>query len=402
VSAAAACDGGVATAAGENMAAERTRSAETETARAGSGRRVESMPTGSPRTDAPLSQAAMLLSLQRTAGNRAVAGLVAQVAERAPRSIQRLQTVDEWIAATTPSETEEKRSSELKEIDKKLRAYEKARRKDELEAAMEALKEVDELVAAWRRAAGSPDLRSTTKEKREAAEALGAKTVKYWQQFALLQREVHDEMNQLTNELSVQAVARKKRDAEKQADKLIPKKLKGDVNEKALELFRIFMKHFRGKVTYTTTTQKDVSIWDASGSTACGTNSSGLVELLQRAGLKAKVVELTKQYFVTKPLGGSFIDPSAPGNLSGVPGETQATRRYFFSKHFIVAVTGGPMLDPTSGVVTDAAGKDVVDTDYQDFEPTRDGYENREYKVAVVGKDDRGGSLYAMSALKGA
>jgi hypothetical protein len=39
---------------------------------------------------------------------------------------------------------------------------------------------------------------------------------------------------------------------------------------------------------------------------------------------------------------------------------------------------------------------------YTGFAMTTGDYENGEYKIAVVGKDDRGGSRYAMSPLKGA
>jgi hypothetical protein len=72
------------------------------------------------------------------------------------------------------------------------------------------------------------------------------------------------------------------------------------------------------------------------------------------------------------------------------------------TNHWIVAVEGGPFLDPTSGVVTDAAGKDVVDPAYNGFRMKAGDYDNGRYKIAVVGKDDRGGSRYAMSPLEGA
>jgi hypothetical protein len=62
------------------MGGQRTRSAERETARARSGGRLESVPTLRQRADPPLSQAAILLSLQRTAGNRAVSALVQRLA----------------------------------------------------------------------------------------------------------------------------------------------------------------------------------------------------------------------------------------------------------------------------------------------------------------------------------
>ena len=67
---------------------------------------------------------------------------------------------------------------------------------------------------------------------------------------------------------------------------------------------------------------------------------------------------------------------------------------------WIVAVKGGPFLDPTSGIVTDAAGTDVVDPAYTGFAMKSGDYENGEFKIAVVGKDDRGGSTYAMTPLK--
>jgi hypothetical protein len=58
--------------------------------------------------------------------------------------------------------------------------------------------------------------------------------------------------------------------------------------------------------------------------------------------------------------------------------------------------------NPTSRVVTDAAGTDVVDPAYTGFAMKTGDYESGEYKIAVVGKDDRGDSTYAMSPLKGA
>jgi hypothetical protein len=62
-----------------------------------------------------------------------------------------------------------------------------------------------------------------------------------------------------------------------------------------------------------------------------------------------------------------------------------------------VAVTGGPFLDPTSGIVTDASGKDVVDPAYNGFAMKGGDYTNGRHKVTVTGKDDRGGSTYALS-----
>lgn len=353
-----------------------------------------------------------ILGLQRAAGNRAVAQLLAQVAKPARGTIQRLRTADQWVTDTTTysglMKKKDKRSEGLKRIDARLLEYEAALERGDLDAAMAALNEVGDLVGKWRLAA-EPKLRGTfSPEERAAAEAHGAKKVKNWQEVAALKQEVEAEIKTLQKRLYDRDAAREEAKAETRAqeriDPLIPKSLKktAGVSAKALELFRIFMEQFRGTAVYTTSSLKGVSIWDESGTTACATNCYGLVELLRRGGLEADVVELTQRYFVTHPLGQSFIDPSAPGNVS-FPGKTlEATRRYFFTQHWIVAVKSGPFLDPTSGIVTDAAGTDVVDPAYKGFAMTTGDYENGEYKIAVVGKDDRGGSRYAMSPLKGA
>ena len=358
-------------------------------------------------------RATAILGLQRAAGNRAVTQLLGQVAKPARGTIQRLRTADQWVTDTTTfsgllKKTKDKRSDALKGIDARLLEYEAAIARGDLDAAMVALNQVDGLIAAWRLAA-EPKLRGTfSTEERAAAEAHGAKKVKNWQQVAELRKEVDAEVKQLQQQLNDREAAREEAKAEARAeeriDPLIPKSLKksADVGSKALELFRIFMEQFRGTAVYTTTSLKGVSIWDRSGTTACATNCYGLVDLLRRGGMEAQVVELTQRYFVTHPLSESFIDPTAPGNVS-FPGESlPETHRYFFTNHWIVAVKGGPFLDPTSGVVTDAAGTGVVDPAYTGFAMKTGDYENGKYKIAVVGKDDRGGSTYAMSPLKGA
>lgn len=357
--------------------------------------------------DRAAPQVTAVLRLQRAAGNRAVAGLVAPVAKPARPTIQRLRTADQWITDTT-KKAKEKRPEDLKQIDTGLRDYEAARGRGDLDAAMAALNKVSALLTAWRLGAEPKLHHSFSKEEQAAAEAHGAKKVKNWQQVADLQKEVDAEIKQVQKQLNDRDKAREEARAETRAqeriDPLIPKGLKAstDVSAKALELFRIFMKKFRGTAVYTTTSLRGVSIWDESGTTACATNCYGLVDLLRRAGLEARQVELTQRYFVTYPLGDSFIDPSAPGNVS-LPGKTlKETHRYFFTNHYIVSVKGGPFLDPTSGVVTDAAGKDVVDPAYNGFQGKGGDYENARHKVAVVGKDDRGGSCYAMTPLKGA
>ena len=354
-----------------------------------------------------------ILGLQRAAGNRAVAQLLAQVATPARGTIQRLRTADQWVTDTTTysgllKKTKDKRSEALKGIDARLLEYEAALGKGDLDGAMAALNQVDGLIATWRLTA-EPQLRSNfSVEERAAAEAHGAKKVKNWQQVAALRKEVDAEVKSLQQQMNDRDAAREEAKVETRAkeriDPLIPKTFKksASVSAKALELFGVFMEQFRGSAVYTTSSLKGVSIWDRSGTTACATNCYGLAELLRRGGMEAQVVELTQRYFVTHPLGASFIDPTAPGNVS-FPGKTlQETHRYFFTNHWIVAVKGGPFLDPTSGIVTDAAGADVVDPAYTGFAMTTGDYENGEYKIAVVGKDARGGSTYAMSPLKGA
>ena len=373
--------------------------------------RKEATPTrGRAEADAarPAPRAASALRLQRAAGNRAVAGLLGPVAKPPPGTIQTLRTADQWVTDTTTvsgvfKKTADKRPKDLLKIDAGLRDYEKARGKNDLDAAMTALNHVSTLLAGWRLTAEPKIHHSFSKEERAAAEAHGAKKVKNWQQVADLQKEIDTEVVQVQKELNDRDTAREKAKVETRAqerlDPLIPKDLKAkkDVGEKALTLFRIFMEQFRGSAKYTTTSLKGVSIWDRTGTTACATNCYGLAEFLRRGGLTANVVELTQRYFVTFPLGDSFIDPSAPGNIA-FPGKTlPETRRYFFTNHWIVAVTGGPFLDPTSGVVTDAAGKDVVDPDHTGFAMKDGDYTNGREKVAVTGKDDRGGSTYALS-----
>ena len=330
-------------------------------------------------------QATAILGLQRTAGNRAVTQLLAQVATPARGTIQRLRTADQWVTDTTTfsgllKKTKDKRSESLKAIDARLLDYEAAIERGDLDGAMAALNQVDGLIATWRLAA-EPKLRGTySAEERAAAEAHGARKVKNWQQVAALRKEVDAEVKQLQQQLNDRDAAREEAKAESRAeeriDPLIPKTFKksASVSAKALELFRIFMEEFRGSAVYTTTSLKGVSIWERSGTTACATNCYGLVELLRRGGMEAQVVELTQRYFVTHPLAKSFIDPSAPGTVS-FPGKSlQETHRYFFTNHWIVAVTGGPFLDPTSGIVTDAAGTDVVDPAYTGFAMTTGDY----------------------------
>src|SRR4029453_8085450 len=135
-----------------------------------------------------------------------------------------------------------------------------------------------------------------------AAEAHGAKKVKNWQQVADLRKEVDAEVKLLQKEINDRDAAREEVKAETRAqeriDPLIPKALQKRAADsgKALELFRIFMEHFRGTAVYTTSSLKGVSIWDKSGTTACATNCYGLVELLRRGGVDAEVVELTQRY----------------------------------------------------------------------------------------------------------
>ena len=354
---------------------------------------------------------ASALLLQRTAGNRAVAGLVGRLARPVPGTLQTLRTADQWVTDTTTfsglfKKTPDKRPDDLLRIDGRLRDYETARAKGDLDAAMVALNDVNALLSGWRLAA-EPKLHHTfSKEERAAAEAHGAKKVKNWQHVSDLQKEVDAEVARLQQELNERDRAREEAKVEARAqeriDPLIPKALKANANagEKALALFRIFMEQFRGTAVYTTTSLKGVSIWDRTGTTACATNCYGLAELLRRGGLQAQVVELTQRYFVTLPLSDAFIDPSAPGNVA-LPGKSlQETRRYFFTNHWIVSVKGGPFLDPTSGVVTDAAGKDVVDPGFTGFEMKGGDYTNGRHRIAVAGKDDRGGSRYAMSVLE--
>ena len=187
--------------------------------------------------------------------------------------------------------------------------------------------------------------------------------------------------------------------AQERIDPLIPKSLKktAGVSAKALELFRIFMEQFRGTAVYTTSSLKGVSIWDESGTTACATNCYGLVELLRRGGLEADVVE-SRSGSSSRTRWASRSSIRAPPATWSFPGKTlEATRQYCFTQHWIVAVKSGPFLDPTSGIVTDAAGTDVVDPAYKGFAMTTGDYENGEYKFRGRRQGRPGGSRYAMS-----
>ena len=151
--------------------------------------------------DRAAPRATAILGLQRAAGNRAVAQLLAQVAKPPRGTIQRLRTADQWVTDTTTfsgiRKKKEKRSEGLKAIDARLLEYEAAYGRGDLDAAMAALNEVADLLGKWRIAA-EPKIRGTfSKEERAAAEAHGAKKVKNWQQVADMQKEVEAEIKLL-------------------------------------------------------------------------------------------------------------------------------------------------------------------------------------------------------------
>ena len=184
-------------------------------------------------------------------------------------------------------------------------------------------------------------------------------------------------------------------------DPLIPKEVKAstDVSAKALRLFKIFMEHVQ--VQYSTKTTPGKTVWDKGALTACATNCQGLIELLRRAGLEAAPLRSNRNYFITKQLPSSFIDPTSNGNIRK-PGEQPAqTRRFFFTEHHIVEVKGGPYLDATAGVVTDPDGKDVYDDTYKEFKfasakPIT--YETNEYRLTLC-DEDKTGSIYELTPL---
>ena len=327
------------------------------------------------------------------------------------QTVARLRDADQWVKDSTilrinigPLKKSYKRSDPLVEVDAKLRAYDKVRGKDDLDARMQALNQLATAIGLWRKSE-EPDISNPDKETREAAQVHGAANVKHWQVVATLDTEVREEekvvQNLINHRDEQQKQARQEARAQDVIDPLIPPELRAgkDVGVKARALFTIFMKKFQGKATYTTTTAKDVSIWDQKGTVACASICGGFVELLQRAGVPARVVQVGPENFITTEIGPTFIDPATQGNVRKPGKDFGATRRFFFSKHWIVAVEGGPYLDPTSGVETDANGAGVVDPVLRDFAAMSGGikgYEKGGTRVMHVGTGPTGG-LYELS-----
>src|SRR5438094_474664 len=97
-----------------------------------------------------------------------------------------------------PLKTSHKRSDPLVEVDAKLRAYDKVRDKDDLEARMQALNELMTAIGLWRKSE-VPGISSPDKETREAAQVRGAANVRHWQVVATLDTEVRDEEKVVQN-----------------------------------------------------------------------------------------------------------------------------------------------------------------------------------------------------------
>jgi hypothetical protein len=355
--------------------------------------------------------ARLILGLQGSAGNQAVTRALASGSE-GRRTLARLRRARQWIRESEllmidvgPLKANYPRSDELEVIDRRLRDYDRVRDDDDLDARKQALLEIETAIGAWRRSK-EPDISNPDRETREAAQQHGAANVKRWRHVADLDDEVREEKDLVQQQLNERDAEREKARRGKRArdeiDPLIPEKVRGlaDVGEKARELFGIFMHRFGGKAIYTTTTQRDVSIWDGGGTVACATICYGLVELLERAGVSAEVVKITPVNFLTTRLRDTFIDPASEGNVRR-PGESfAATRRFFFTQHFVVAIKGGPVLDPTSGVATDLDGTGVVDDDVRDLGPMPggvQGYQNDKHSVRRVGSGPSGGQ-YELSA----
>ena len=122
---------------------------------------------------------------------------------------------------------------------------------------------------------------------------------------------------------------------------------------------------------------------------------------MKRAGLETQTVELTHRYFVTYPLGESFIDPSAPGNVS-FPGKTAGgDQSVLLHQPLDRRCEGWAVPRSDLGGRHRRGRRGCGRSGVQGLRDEEAGdYENGEYKIVVGVKDDRGGSRYAMSPLK--
>jgi len=328
--------------------------------------------------------------LQRAAPNTSVQRLVRERAAPDRRQVARLRTSPQFVNRSDLIGRD--RSQELQDIDASLAAYDLVRTgtADQRETALaDLLKKID----AWKATKNTP------------ADDKGWKKTARAKYITELGNQQQAEMNLVVamknqEERDRQAAERKRHEAVMDAMITQPIADLTDPAAKARALFAAYMTRFRGKATYTTTTPKNTTVWDMKGGrVACAMISNGLIDLLRRAGLTAKLREVAPHNFVTKKLGASFIDPTTEGNVR-VPGGTfAAEKRFYFNKHWIVEVEGGVLyLDATSGIEVDKDASQIID--YKDMaleSHTPRTFNNGTWRLTHVGANTLGDGSYELT-----
>jgi hypothetical protein len=289
-----------------------------------------------------------------------------------------------------------KRSQELRDVDAALAGYDVVRGGTDLNAREQALYGLIQKIKDWK------DSKATATDKSA------------WKNTARSQYITALELEQAA-EMNVVVAAKAQEEQDRKAAALVVKQAEmdrliktigptADAKAKAKALLNAYLTEFRGKARYTTTTPKNTTVWDKKGTVACSMISNGLIDLLRHAGVKANLREIKPKNFVTKKLGGSFIDPGTEGNVRLPGGTFAAEKRFFFNKHWIVDVEDGALyLDPTSGI---EVGKDAPEIiDYKDMagEPvTPPAFNNGTWRVHHVGNNALGDGAYELTRMNGA
>lgn len=353
--------------------------------------RIPPASTGDSPAISPTAQLTpeLVLRLQRGAGNTSVQRLVRERVRPAPLQVARLRTSGQFVKRSDLFGRE--RSQALQDIDTALASYD-AVRGGTAEERENALFDLFTKIGAWKTS------KATATDDKAWKKSARATYIK----------ELADEQDaemQLVRALKAQeeqdrqaAALKRKQDA---MDAMITPTIAAitDSGAKAKALFAAYMKKFRGKATYSTTTPAKTTVWDMKDRVACAMISNGLIDLLRHAGLTATLREVGPQNFVTKKLGASFIDPKTEGNVRLPGGTFKAEKRFFFNKHWIVDVGNGALyLDPTSGIEVDKDATEIIA--YKDMvreSPAPPVFSNGTWRVSHIGNNAIGDGAYELT-----
>ncbi|MEP7215676.1 MAG: hypothetical protein ABI782_05435 [Anaerolineaceae bacterium] len=337
-----------------------------------------------------------ILALQRLHGNQFVQGLMNRAGPGL--QIQRFKDRATWVTDSTVTgiRSEYIRSAELLAIDDAVGAYEPLRHSGDLQARELALNAIDTAVQQWRFSkrdvTGKAKKPSMTKKRSPAIQALVTEVRQERDAVIALQNQARNERTQQEAEQRDQFL-----------ETLIPEAVRTlpDKGERARAIFDLYMQHFRGTASYSLKTVPEASMFNGAGTIACATISGGLRDVFRYAGLTSAVIQIPARYFITKPLGNSFMDSAAVGNvfMKGTDKDFAAVKRFFFSGHWIVeAKDAGLFFDPTSGVPVSADGSEIIDPKYTDFVPDGMNYKKGETLTLTTHLDAaQSGSAYELS-----